>query len=602
MFNRTRNTAFCLLALVVLFFGHAAFAEALPPPADKAFLVAASRADDGLLTLRWTIAPGNYLYRDSLKATLDGRDVPLATRTGDEKDDPNFGRVDVYHDEAEATVAGLPASGHLQIFYRGCAEQGICYPPLAKAIDLKTLAVSDVRQSRDSEARAESSAATSGAAPVVTPSQPSGGEAGAASTYMNGGFGSMLAAFLGFGLLLALTPCVFPMIPILSGILASSGDRLSPTRGFALSLSYVLAMSAAYAVLGLAAGWSGQNLQAALQTPWALGLMAAIFTALALSMFGLFDLQLPTGPATRLAGGRVRGGGVAGAALLGFSSALIVGPCVTPPLAAAMLYAAQTGEAGKGAAALFTLGLGMGLPIVAVGTFGARLLPRSGPWLAQVKRVFGVIFVFVSASLVTRLLPGPAALALWGTVAIGVGVFIGGFDRLRAASGWDARLGKATGLAAAVYGATLIIGFAGGATDPMRPLAFLGSGTAPVTSSASRSEVTSLAALDRALASLAGNGRPVLVSFTARWCTVCKSNEKVLDEPSIRARLEHLPVIAADVSTYGEEAKALLARFSVAGPPTLFLLDAGGQEIPGSRLIGPITADDIARRLAGAGV
>jgi thiol:disulfide interchange protein DsbD len=528
-----------------------------------------------LVTLRWTIAPGNYSHRDSLKATLDGRDVPLATRTGDEKDDPNFGRVDVYHDEAEATVAGLPASGHLQIFYRGCAEQGICYPPLAKAIDLKTLAVSDVRQSRDSEARAESSATTSGAAPVVTPSQPSAGEAGAASTYMNGGFGSMLAAFLGFGLLLALTPCVFPMIPILSGILASSGDRLSPTRGFALSLSYVLAMSAAYAVLGLAAGWSGQNLQAALQTPWALGLMAAIFAALALSMFDLFDLQLPAGRqrAGRRPGARRRRcwRGLAGLQLGAHRR-----PLRYAALAAAMLYAAQTGEAGKGAAALFTLGLGMGLPIVAVGTFGARLLPRSGPWLAQVKRVFGVIFVFVSASLVTRLLPGPAALALWGAVAIGVGVFIGGFDRLRAASGWDARLGKATGLAAAVYGATLIVGFAGGATDPMRPLAFLGSGTAPVTSDASRSEVTSLAALDRALASLAGNGRPVLVSFTARWCTVCKSNEKVLDEPSIRARLEHLPVIAADVSTYGE-AKALLARFSVAGPLTLFLLDAGAR-------------------------
>jgi thiol:disulfide interchange protein DsbD len=571
--------------------------------------VAASRAEAGAIALRWTIAPGNYLYRESLKATINGRDIALTTPAGEEKDDPTFGRVEVYHQQADAMAAGLPGSGALQLTYQGCAEKGICYPPLTKAIDLATLAVSDVGRDiiGQIQFRSETPAPErDNVSPLKAPqesAQKSAQEStdDIAASFLKGDLGWMLAAFLGFGLLLSLTPCIFPMIPILSGIVAGSGGKLTTLRGFVLSSSYVLAMAAAYGAMGLAAGWSGQNLQAALQTSWALLLMAAVFVALALSMFGLFELQLPARLAVRLSGGSARGGSLGGAVFLGFGSALIVGPCVTPPLAAAMIYAAQSGEAGRGALALFALGLGMGLPLIAFGTFGARILPKSGPWLSQVKQVFGFVFLIVAAMLVARLLPEPATLALWGVVTIGAGVFLGGFDRLTVASGWGARLGKTAGLAVSIYGAALIVGFAGGAGDPMRPLAFLASSASNVAASSPEIKVTSLPTFDQALASAAPSGRPVLVSFTADWCTVCKSNEAVFDDPAIRHRLDRLTMISADVTTYNDNAKALMGRFSVVGPPTLFLLNTEGEEIPRSRIIGAITKDDVIRRLSLAG-
>lgn len=593
-----------LVALGCLLFGlsHVGLADTLPKPANEVFSISASRARFGELTLNWRIEPGNYLYRESLRATLDGRGVPLAVPPGKEKDDPNFGKVEVYYTGVEARVDASPGpSGHLTVTYQGCAERGICYPPLTKVVDIATLAVSDARPNFDAKSETDAIAATAveyADAAQTTPSAPATTDM--PSALLSGSVGWMLVGFLGFGLLLALTPCVFPMIPILSGMLARSGDQLSAARGCILSASYVLAMSSAYGGLGFAAGWSGQNLQAALQTPWALGLMSAVFVVLALSMFGLFDLQLPAGVAARMSGRHMRGGSVAGAAALGFSSALIVSPCVTPPLAAAMLYAAQTGEAGKGAAALFMLGLGMGLPLVAFGTFGGRVLPKSGRWLEQIKQVFGFVFLVVAASLIARLVPGPVELAVWGLVGLGTGVFLGGLDRISARSGWSERLGKTAGIAAIVYGAALIVGFAGGASDPMRPLGFLAGGPAGRIAQAATT-VVSAAGFDRALAAQASEKSPVLVSFTAGWCTICKSNENVMDDPVVRTRLNRIAIVSVDVTDYDEDARTLMKRFSVVGPPTLFLLDTQGRELPGSRLTGAITADAIVRRLADAG-
>ncbi len=590
--------------------------RAEPPAAGAVFSVAATRGAGGDLTVIWTAAPGTYLYRDSLGARVDGHAAALALPPGTEKDDPNFGRVEVYHGYVDGTVRDAPARGRLVVTLQGCADEGICYPPLARAIDLATLAVSDVPAdplSTRAAAPAVGDAAGSAAAEVAPAAAPAAVPAVAPvaapasegsiwsdpAALLRGGLGPMLLAFLGFGVLLSLTPCVFPMIPILSGLLARSGEGLSARRGVALSASYVLAMALAYGLLGLVAGWSGANLQAALQTPWALGLAAAVFVALALSMFGLFELQVPPALAARLAGGHAGpGGSLVGAAVLGFGSALVVGPCVTPPLAAALLYAAGSGAALTGAAALFMLGLGMGLPLIAVGLFGARVLPKSGPWLARVKQVFGVVFLVVAVSLVTRLLPGPQTLALWGALALGLAVFLGGFDHLTAASGWRPRLGKAAGLVSAVYGVALVLGASGGAQDPLRPLAFLSSGAGPEVPTAEL-RVTSLEGLKEALKANAGD-RPALVTFTAAWCTVCKSNEAVMAEPAVRQQLAGVPIIAADITTYDAAAKALMDRYAVVGPPTVVLLDAAGREVPGSRITGPLTAEDITRRL-GAG-
>lgn len=591
MFSSIKARLILILLLPLVLFPSLALAET-PPPADKVFTLAASRDSGGALHLNWTVAPGTYLYRDSLKASLDGRDVAIAAPAGEPKDDPNFGLVEVYHGAVALTIAGLPPAGALDVAYQGCAEAGVCYPPVHSRVDLASLTVTPQPRAALLAGAAEPSAPVS---PADAALQPPATEADAVLT---GGMLAIVPVFIGFGLLLAFTPCVFPMIPILSGILVGAAGPPSIWRGFSLSATYVVAMAAAYGLAGLVAGWSGANLQALLQTPLVLGLSAAVFVVLALAMFGLFELSLPSFIATRIAslprGDSSRGGTLGGAALIGFGSALVIGPCVTPPLAAAMLYAIDTGDAARGGLALFSLGLGMGLPLVLAGTFGARLLPKAGPWLAGFRRIFGLVFLGIAVMLVTRLLPAPAGLALWGLWAVAIATWLGAFERTDGASPPRARLGKASGLAAAFCGAVLIVGAAGGGTDPLRPLAVFAA--RPPTDSAL--PLTAPADFDRAFAAAAAGGRPVLVQFTADWCTVCKSNEKIMAQPDLRDRLARTARIAVDITDQTADAEALMARFRVVGPPALFLLDADGREIPGSRLIGAITAADLATRLA----
>ncbi|WP_248307730.1 protein-disulfide reductase DsbD domain-containing protein [Bosea sp. AS-1] len=324
------------IALLIAFLGLFASGMAVagtPPPADKVFGLTVERSGADGLTLHFAIAPGNYLYRDSLQAKLNGRDLPLALPAGDSKDDPNFGVVEVYHSGVEGRLIGLPASGQIEVVSRGCAEQGICYPPLTRSVDIATLAVTEMKAGLggDDGARTQISGTEKHAPPSGQPAGAAAGGDGDLGSLLGGGLVPMLAAFLGFGLLLSLTPCVFPMIPILSAMLGGAGGRLSAGRGFVLSLTYALAMAGAYGLVGLVAGLTGANLQAALQTPWALGLTAALFVALSLSMFGVYDLALPAGIAARFSG-RGGNGSLAGAALLGFGSALIVGHASRPRL------------------------------------------------------------------------------------------------------------------------------------------------------------------------------------------------------------------------------------------------------------------------------
>jgi thiol:disulfide interchange protein DsbD len=585
------------LVLAALVWAAASFAS--PARSEDAttrpspFALAATRAPDLSLRLRWTMADGTYLYRDRIAASsVDGSALPVMTAPGQTEDDPNFGPTEIYRGSTEATVPGAALAGlrAVRVTYQGCAEKGICYPPATRTLDLAAMAPpgSDRGAEGASAPGDPAGGRAVGPRPDVRPLGP--------DAPLVGNLLAVLSGMFGFGVLLAFTPCILPMVPILSGILVRAGGSLTPGRGFVLSGTYVVSMAAAYASLGLAAAWLGRNLQVALQTPLALGLMAATFVVLALSMFGLFDIQAPRRWRERTGAPASTGGSLPGAALLGFSSALVVGPCVTPPLAAALLYVARTGDVARGAMALFALGLGMGAPLVAVGTFGAGILPRSGPFLVRSKQAFGFVFLAVAVLLADRLLPARLSLLPWAALAVGSGLAVAALS----GTGRPARLGRTVGVAAVAYGCALAAGAAVGGSDPLRPLSGV---FRPETAMAAPDRTaTTPADLEDALREARAQGKPALVEFAADWCTACKTNERTtLADAGIRTRLRRVAVIRADVTRDDEGTRALMRRFDVVGPPTLILFRADGTEVDGARAEGELSVDDLTRRLARAG-
>lgn len=582
-----------------------------PPPVDQVFALTAKRAAEGGLQLDWRIAPGNYLYRDKIIVkTAAGDAVAVTLPPGQIKDDPTFGSTEVYHDSvaADVAMADLPATGHAVVIYQGCAERGICYPPVGKSIDLVTMTVTNGAAAaplRDIQTAAPQATETrDDLVPPLANDAVTQGEASTTTGLLNGHILAMLAAFFGFGLLLSFTPCIFPMIPILSGILARSGENLSTRRGFMLSGAYVLAMALAYAVLGIAAAWSGQNLQIVLQTPIALGVISLVFVVLALSMFGFYDLQLPARWANRLSGSvSGTGGSIGGAALLGFGSALIVGPCVTPPLAAALLYVAQTGDLARGAAALFALGLGMGMPLLAFGTFGAGLLPKSGPWLVRVKHVFGFVFIVMAIWMLSRVTPERLTLALWGAWLIGLGLYCGAGSIVSKRFWRNCRVGpEIPGAIALICGVLFLVGSVAG-NNVLRALPLFASLASNEEVAGSDVQiVTSSAAFDAAMATARAAGKPVLLDFSADWCIECKAIDRnIFGNKTVQQHLRDVVLIRADVTNYNDASRTLMQRFDVVGPPTMIFFDAeAGKEIPQARTVGPIDADTFIGRLASA--
>lgn len=600
------------VSCLILVFVTAALASpvAAPLPMERAFRLSAHR-DRGDVVLNWQIEDGYYLYREYLTVTADGPSPQVETPSGAIKNDPGFGSTEVYYGNVTATVVEPPA-GTLKVTYQGCQDGGLCYPPTTVELDPSALPVSAATSKPDRDLAISAPQTTAVFQPVPdVPSPPptragirvadtpDGGVVGA--LLGRGGILLVLAGFLGFGILLAFTPCVFPLYPILAATLAREGERLSAGRSFALSLSYVLALAAAFSLFGVAAAWSGRNFQAALQSTSAAILLAAIFVALALSCFGLFELQLPA--SVRRAFGQRRTGrsSLVSSAVLGFSSALVIGPCVTAPLAGALLYIAQTGDVALGAAALFALGIGKGVPLILMGTFGPGLLPRAGLWMERIRHAFGFILLGTALWFIDRLLSPGIGLALWSALLITFAVVIGTFDQLEPDAGSGPRLAKSAGILAGFYGLLLAVGAASGSTDPLDPLAAFRTGPTDALSKpdeiskASFQEVDSSAALSSLLAQTTDTrARPALVYFTAEWCVTCRVIERsVLPAPSIASALRNVRLVSVDLTDLTDEKRSLMKELQVVGPPTMLFLSKDHRELPSTRLVGEISSEAI---------
>ncbi|HBC58244.1 MAG TPA: hypothetical protein DCZ03_13880, partial [Gammaproteobacteria bacterium] len=391
--------------------------------------------------------------------------------------------------------------------------------------------------------------------------------------------------FFGFGLLLALTPCILPMIPILSGLIAGQSGQITTSKAAALSTTYVVAMASAYALAGVVAGLAGQNLQAALQHPYVLVTFAAVFVLLSLSMFGLYELQLPGSWQQRLneLSNKQRGGTYLGVAVMGFLSALIASPCITPPLAAALLYISQTGDALLGAGALFSLAFGMGVPLIAIGAGQGRFLPKTGPWMVRIKAVFGVILLGVAIWILSRIIDGPLTLVLWGALLLGCAVFMHAFESLPNPDSPAEKLIKVFGLTTAFAGVVMLVGAATGQRDPLAPLKF-----EPLASTQHQSlPFVTIKGVDGLNQALASSANPVMLDFYADWCVACIELEKyTFADKKVQESLRTFKLLQTDITENDNQDQALLNEFELFGPPAVLFFDSSGEEIRHARIVG----------------
>ncbi|MCF7202115.1 protein-disulfide reductase DsbD [Pseudomonas oligotrophica] len=534
-------------------------------PVDEAFALTVSADEAGATRLHWQIAPGYYLYQQRLK--FDGlpaeRQPPLPA--GEPHSDEFFGDQQVYRDSLELVVPP-GAEGRVRLGWQGCADAGLCYPPQTREVALGVAAVAPA-----ATAQAEDQALASGLASQA--------------------LAWSLLLFFGLGLLLAFTPCSLPMLPILAGIVVGGGA--TPRRGLALAGSYVVSMALVYAALGVLAALLGANLQAALQQPWLLGSFAALFVFLALPMFGLFELQLPAALRDRLqrAGDRQRGGSLAGAAALGVLSGLLVGPCMTAPLAAALLYIAQSGSALQGGLVLFALGLGIGTPLLLLVTVGSRFLPKPGAWMERVKVAFGFFFLAAALLVARPLLQDWQWLGLWGALLLSGAVVL---LHLAGQLGRGQLPSRAAGVLCGLWGAAMLLGAAGGASDPWRPLAVYAGGAALERAGAAPAlTFDQPAVLDRELAAARAQGQWVLIDYYADWCVSCKVMEKeVFGNAEVQASLAGVRLLRPDVTASNAASRELLTRYGVLGPPTLLWIGPDGEERRERRITGEVGARD----------
>jgi thiol:disulfide interchange protein DsbD len=554
-------------------------------PVDQAFVLNARFDRPNELTVGWQIAPDYYLYRDKLTfAAAGGIELGKpALPDGVAHYDDNFGDIRVFYDYVEVKIPFARSSPDaldvvLTAGFQGCKENSICYPPGEQTMALVLPATAEF--------------------PAAAPAGPVSAQDQWSARVLAGSWWQMLGWFYVGGLLLSFTPCVLPMVPILSSIIAGQGN-VSTSRGFALSVSYVLGMAATYTAAGALAALAGGQIQALFQKPWIITLFAGLFAVLALGMFGVFELQMPAAVQTRLANmaNRQKAGTFIGTAIIGALTALIVTTCVAPPLVGALAVIGQTGDVGRGASALFALSIGMGSPLLLVGASAGQLLPRVGPWMNTVKAGFGVLMMGMAIWMMERVLPGTVTLVLWAVLVFLTGVFLGAFEPLPASPTPLRRLAKGIGVLACLYGALMLIGATLGGEKPLAPmprgvLASAGSGQFAAKPALEFREIETVAALETALAEARGANQPVMLDFTADWCISCKEMEEyTFPDPGVVAALQPYMLLRADVTDNNGDDQALLKQFKSYGPPTIAFFDRSGGERENFKLVGFVEAE-----------
>jgi thiol:disulfide interchange protein DsbD len=585
-------------------------ADSAPPeflPVQKAFRVDLQAVDATTLVAELAPAPGYYLYRDKTRfsaAKDSGADIGAVTLPpGELKSDPNFGETLVWHQPVRVTVPlrrqGTGRShASVDVGFQGCAEAGLCYPPTTRRFEIVLAAF------EPSSKRADAPAVTAPAAQTATPpattapgpasappatakSQALDESSKIARILRSGNFWLIIASFFGFGILLSFTPCVLPMVPILSGIIVGQGHKVTRGHAFSLSAVYVGGMAITYAIAGVAAGLSGTLLSNALQDPRVLGAFAGLFVLLSLSMFGFYELQLPASLQSRLSdtSNRMKGGSFWGVFAMGVLSALIVGPCVAAPLAGALLYINQSRDAVLGGSALFAMALGMGVPLMAVGLSAGTLLPKAGAWMQTVKNLFGVVLLGLAIWIISPVIAAVLHMLLWAGLLICSAVYLHALDPLPHNASGFRKLFKGVGVIALLVGVALLAGALSGGRDILQPLSGLRAARSVPDNTPRFERVASVAQLDSRLAQAAG--RAVMLDFYADWCVSCKEMERfTFTDPAVQARMNRMLLLKADVTANTPEDAALLERFGLFGPPGTIFFDGRGRELSGLRVIG----------------
>jgi len=559
--------------------------EILDP--EIAFRVAVDIDSNKNLVLNWEIEPGYYLYKNKFSTEPADSNVILGAYEfpkGKSKDDPAFGQVEVYYGQGNTSIPfqiteAIKKDFNLNVAYQGCKEDSVCYPPIRKTLTVSVPASFESLELNNVNSESNQTLSISEQDSVT-------------QKLKDKTFISIVIWFFLIGVGLSLTPCVFPMIPILSGIIVGEGDRITRTRAIMLSISYVIAMALTYSVLGLLAGLFSLNLQAASQNVWVLSFFSGVFVLLALSMFGFYQLQLPASWQSKLSSSQDKAGKgtLKGAAVMGALSAIIVGPCVAPPLAGALLYISQTGDALLGGFALFAMGLGFGVPLLVVGATSGELLPRAGMWMENIKRVFGVIMLGVAIWFLERVLPQSIVLILWAMLFITSALFIGALDRIEAITTPWQRLWKGLGIVLLTYGIVLVVASAHGNGTVLKP--FNNQNTVSVNEdSLAFKTIVNLDDLDMELKQAKAEGRIVMLDFYADWCVVCHEMEAyTFSDPIVQKNLEHVTLLKVDVTKNNDDDKAFLKQFDLFGPPAILFFKKDSVEIKSHRLVGFVDA------------